>query len=246
MAKRRVNPNRMELLKLKGQLRTARRGHKLLKDKRDELMRLFLDLVRKTADLRTQVEDLLDKANQEMVLARATMQAAVVESALLTGLPPLQLEVSEVNTMSVISPVFKLPSAGDEGGADTDTDAVSLALGSGNLPYGMTSVSGELDQAIDALREVFPLLLELAEKENQAMLMAMEIERTRRRVNSLEYVLIPELLELIVSITMKMEENERGNLTRLMKVKDMIVEARLEHKKQAKLQFEASPLSVIL
>lgn len=234
MAKRRVNPNRMELLKLKNQLRTARRGHKLLKDKRDELMRLFLDLVRTTADLRIRVEDLLDKANQEMVLARATMQAAVVESALLTGLPPLQLEVSEVNTMCVISPVFKLPSAGDEGG--TDTDAVKLALGSGDLPYGMTSVSGELDQAIDALREVFPLLLELAEKENQAMLMAMEIERTRRRVNSLEYVLIPELLELIVSITMKMEENERGNLTRLMKVKDMIVEARLEQKKQSKPQ----------
>ncbi|NLK02300.1 MAG: V-type ATP synthase subunit D [Clostridiaceae bacterium] len=235
MAKRRVNPNRMELLKLKDQLRTARRGHKLLKDKRDELMRLFLDLVRTTADLRIRVEDLLDKANQEMVLARATMQAAVVESALLTGLPPLQLEVSEVNTMSVISPVFKLPSAGNED--ETDADAVKLALGSGDLPYGMTSVSGELDQAIDALREVFPLLLELAEKENQAMLMAMEIERTRRRVNSLEYVLIPELLELIASITMKMEENERGNLTRLMKVKDMIVEARLEQKKQAKLQF---------
>ena len=235
MAKRRVNPNRMELLKLKNQLRTARRGHKLLKDKRDELMRLFLDLVRTTADLRIRVEDLLDKANQEMVLARATMQAAVVESALLTGLPPLQLEVSEVNTMSVISPVFKLPSAGNED--ETDADAVKLALGSGDLPYGMTSVSGELDQAIDALREVFPLLLELAEKENQAMLMAMEIERTRRRVNSLEYVLIPELLELIASITMKMEENERGNLTRLMKVKDMIVEARLEQKKQAKLQF---------
>lgn len=234
MAKRRVNPNRMELLKLKDQLRTARRGHKLLKDKRDELMRLFLDLVRTTADLRIRVEDLLDKANQEMVLARATMQAAVVESALLTGLPPLQLEVSEVNTMSVISPLFKLPSAGNED--ETDTDAVKLALGSGDLPYGMTSVSGELDQAIDALREVFPLLLELAEKENQAMLMAMEIERTRRRVNSLEYVLIPELLELIASITMKMEENERGNLTRLMKVKDMIVEARLEQKKQAKLQ----------
>ena len=234
MAKRRVNPNRMELLKLKDQLRTARRGHKLLKDKRDELMRLFLDLVRTTADLRIRVEDLLDKANQEMVLARATMQAAVVESALLTGLPPLQLEVSEVNTMSVISPVFKLPSAGNED--ETDADAVKLALGSGDLPYGMTSVSGELDQAIDALREVFPLLLELAEKENQAMLMAMEIERTRRRVNSLEYVLIPELLELIASITMKMEENERGNLTRLMKVKDMIVEARLEQKKQAKLQ----------
>ncbi|MGI6091268.1 MAG: V-type ATP synthase subunit D [Saccharofermentanales bacterium] len=236
MAKRRVNPNRMELLKLKNQLRTARRGHKLLKDKRDELMRLFLDLVRTTADLRIRVEDLLDKANQEMVLARATMQAAVVESALLTGLPPLQLEVSEVNTMSVISPVFKLPSAGNEDETDTDAVAVKLALGSGDLPYGMTSVSGELDQAIDALREVFPLLLELAEKENQAMLMAMEIERTRRRVNSLEYVLIPELLELIASITMKMEENERGNLTRLMKVKDMIVEARLEQKKQAKLQ----------
>ncbi|HHV42058.1 MAG TPA: V-type ATP synthase subunit D [Clostridiaceae bacterium] len=229
MSKRRVNPNRMELLKLKNQLQTARRGHKLLKDKRDELMRQFLDLVRVTANLRVRVEKLLEEANQEMVLARATMQVEVVESALLTGLPPLELEVSEINTMSVISPVFRLPSA--EKMEDKDSDTKTLNAVNSDLPYGMTSVSGELDQAIDALREVFPLLIELAEKENQAKLMAVEIEKTRRRVNSLEYVLIPELQELISSITMKMEENERGNLTRLMKVKDMIVAARIKEKK---------------
>ena len=229
MSKRRVNPNRMELLKLKNQLQTARRGHKLLKDKRDELMRQFLDLVRVTANLRVRVEKLLEEANQEMVLARATMQVEVVESALLTGLPPLELEVSEINTMSVISPVFRLPSA--EKIEDKDSDTKTLNAVNSDLPYGMTSVSGELDQAIDALREVFPLLIELAEKENQAKLMAVEIEKTRRRVNSLEYVLIPELQELISSITMKMEENERGNLTRLMKVKDMIVAARIKKKK---------------
>ncbi len=236
MAKRRVNPNRMELLKLKNQLNTARRGHKLLKDKRDELMRQFLEIVKVTADLRIEVEELLEKANQEMVLARTTMQTEVVESALLTGLPPLQLEVSEINTMGVVSPLFALPSANKhmaDGRADT---ASGVVLGSSNLPYGMTSVSGELDQAIDALREVFPLMLKLAEKENQAKLMAAEIERTRRSVNSLEYVLIPELMELISSITMKMEENERANLTRLMKVKDMIIEAKIKSGKKYQTQ----------
>lgn len=236
MAKRRVNPNRMELLKLKNQLNTARRGHKLLKDKRDELMRQFLEIVKVTADLRIEVEELLEKANQEMVLARTTMQTEVVESALLTGLPPLQLEVSEINTMGVVSPLFALPSANKQV-ADGRADAASgVVLGSSNLPYGMTSVSGELDQAIDALREVFPLMLKLAEKENQAKLMAAEIERTRRRVNSLEYVLIPELMELISSITMKMEENERANLTRLMKVKDMIIEAKIKSGKKYQTQ----------
>ena len=235
MAKRRANPNRMELLRLKDQLRTARRGHKLLKDKRDELMRQFLELVSETARLRVEVEEYLDKANQEMVLARATMQASVVESALLTGLPPLELKISEINTMGVISPLFNLPALKQKSGADEDIE-LDLSLGAGSLPYGMTSVSGELDQAIDALREAFPLMLKLAEKENQAQLMAFEIERTRRRVNSLEYVLIPELIELIRSITMKMEENERGNLTRLMKVKDMIVAAKIKANKKYQLQ----------
>jgi V/A-type H+-transporting ATPase subunit D len=236
MAKRRANPNRMELLKLKGQLKTARRGHKLLKDKRDELMRQFLVLVRETADLRIKVEELLEMANQEMVLAKATMQSEVVESALLTGLPPLQLEVSEINTMGVVSPVFILPLVNNDKSGEQVEATSSVALGSSSLPYGMTSVSGELDQAIDALREVFPLMLELAEKENQARLMAAEIERTRRRVNSLEYVLIPELIELISSITMKMEENERANLTRLMKVKDMIIEAKIKSGKKYQTQ----------
>ncbi|HHU08087.1 MAG TPA: V-type ATP synthase subunit D [Clostridiaceae bacterium] len=236
MAKRRANPNRMELLKLKNQLNTARRGHKLLKDKRDELMRQFLEIVRITADLRGEVEELLEKANQEMVLARATMQTAVVESALLTGLPPLQLEVSEINTMGVVSPVFALPSTNNNETVEQVDVTRNIALGSSNLPYGMTSVSGELDQAIDALREVFPLMLKLAERENQARLMAAEIERTRRRVNSLEYVLIPELMELISSITMKMEENERANLTRLMKVKDMIVEAKIKSGRKYRTQ----------
>ncbi len=231
MSKRRVNPNRMELLRLKNQLKTARRGHKLLKDKRDELMRQFLELVKDTAELRTRVESLLATSNNEMVLARATMQPEVVESALLTGSMSLEVFVGEENTMSVISPVFTLPqrSAGDK---TSDEAPEKDVLMSDSLPYGMTSVSGELDQAIDALREVFPEMMELAEKENKARLMAMEIERTRRRVNSLEYVLIPELGEMIHSITMKMDENERGNLTRLMKVKDMIVAETIKKKQQ--------------
>lgn len=217
MPKRRVNPNRMELLKLKTQLTTARRGHKLLKDKRDELMRQFMDLVKNNADLRLKMEGLLKAANQEMVLARALMGSDVVESALSVASGNLEVRVGEENTMSVRTPVFSL--RGDR------------TLKKGQLPYAMTSVSAELDEAVDRLAEVFPVLIELATAEKKAERMALEIERTRRRVNSLEYVLIPELIESIREITMKMDEQERGNLTRLMKVKDLIVEQALEKKK---------------
>lgn len=223
MPKRRVNPNRMELLKLKAQLTTARRGHKLLKDKRDELMRQFMELVKDNADLRLKMEGLLKAANQEMVLARALMGSDVVESALSVASGNLEVRVGEENTMSVRTPVFSLRG--------------ERVLKKGQLPYAMTSVTAELDEAVDRLAEVFPVLIELATAEKKAERMALEIERTRRRVNSLEYVLIPELTESIHEITMKMDEQERGNLTRLMKVKDMIVEQALE-KKHARGQMQ--------
>jgi V/A-type H+-transporting ATPase subunit D len=210
MAVRQVNPNRMELLRLKKQLATARRGHKLLKDKRDELMRRFLDIIKQNERLRRRMEKLLAAANLEMVLARATMQPAVLESALLSGKNNLVLSVEYKNIMSVQVPVFSLP---------VESGEIKQAL-----PYGMAGTSGELDYAITALKEAFPVMMELAQVEKTAQLLADEIGKTRRRVNSLEYVMIPDLQESIRSITMKMDENERGNLTRLMKVKDMILE----------------------
>ena len=210
MARRQINPNRMELLRQKKQLVTARRGHRLLKDKRDELMRQFLDIIRQNRALRLRVEKLLREANQQMVLARAAMDPAVLETALLAGRESLSLTLDTRNIMSVNVPVLTSP--------------FELSGLAENLPYGLASVAGELDQAVNALGQALPVMLELAEVEKTAQLLADEIEKTRRRVNSLEYVLIPELQESIRSITMKMDENERGNLTRLMKVKDMILE----------------------
>jgi V/A-type H+/Na+-transporting ATPase subunit D len=223
MAVRQVNPNRMELLRLKRQLQTARRGHKLLKDKRDELMRQFLDLIRQNKELRDQVEDMIVKVNQEMLLARAVMSPQVLGAALMAGHEMLTIGIDTRNIMSVNVPVF--------------TSDYMLSSRIENLPYGMASTAPELDLAIMTLNETFPKMLELAKTEKTAQLLADEIEKTRRRVNSLEYILIHELMETIRSITMKMDENERGNLTRLMKVKDMIVAQALA---KARLSDEAA------
>ena len=226
MAQKQVNPNRMELLRLKKQLVTARRGHKLLKDKRDELMRQFLDLIRTNRALRLKVEKLLQSANQDMVLARAVMDTASLDTALMAGKESLTLSIDTRNVMCVNVPVF-----------------ASLFEVTGEiegLPYGLASTAGELDQAIVSLHEAFPVMLELAEVEKGAQLLADEIEKTRRRVNSLEYILIPELREQIRSITMKMDENERGNLTRLMKVKDMIVKQAIEKARAAEAALTAA------
>ena len=220
MAVMRVNPNRMELLRLRGQLRIARRGHKLLKDKRDELMRQFLALVLEVDEMRLKAEARVERSHKEMLLARAVIGDETVNAALMTeGSGELTVSVSRENTMSVRTPVFHAP----EEIAD---------ISNRTLPYGMTAASGELDQPIDTLAEALPLLMQLATYEHKSSLLAAEIERTRRRVNSLEYVMIPNLEETIHSITMKMEENERGNLTRLMKVKDMIVEQEIEKRRQ--------------
>ncbi len=221
MARKQINPNRMELLKLKRQLNTARRGHKLLKDKRDELMRQFLEVVRVNRALRRQVEKLLADASYQMVLARAVMAPEVLETALMAGRATLSLSVDTRNITSVNVPAFAAP--------------FELSGALENLPYGLASSTGELDQAVTAINQALPAMLQLAEAEKTAQLLADEIEKTRRRVNSLEYILIPELQESIRSISMKMDENERGNLTRLMKVKDMIVAQALERARQADL-----------
>ena len=209
MARLNVNPTRMELTNLKRKLVTARRGHKLLKDKRDELMRQFLVLVRECKALRAEVESGIRTANEHMALAGASMDRESLAVALMLPGQRMQVDVREKNVMSVIVPEFdiKLKTAKD-----------------GEIySYGYAFTSCELDDAVKSLAEIMPKLLLLAEKEKQCQLMSAEIEKTRRRVNALEHVMIPRYEETIKYISMKLEENERGATTRLMKVKDMML-----------------------
>jgi len=210
MARLNVNPTRMELNRLKKRLKTARRGHKLLRDKRDELMKKFISVVKENIRLREEMEGKVMDAHSSFVIARAVMQSENLEEALMFPKRKVDLQVAEENVMSVKVPVF---------------DFEDVEEGETNIyPYGLHSTSGELDGAVLNLTDAFPVLMSLAEKEKTAQLLAREIEKTRRRVNALEYVMIPQLEETIRYITMKLDENERGNITRLMKVKDMMVE----------------------
>ncbi len=204
-----VNPTRMELTRLKKKLATATRGHKLLKDKRDELMRQFLDRVRENRRLRRQVEEGIRQANGNFMLARAGMQDAVSNTALLAPKQRVSLECETENVMSVEVPKFSFHTRTPEEG-----DMFS---------YGFAFTSSDLDDAIRSLADVFPAMLQLAESEKACQLMASEIEKTRRRVNALEHVMIPQLQETIKYITMKLDENERSTQIRLMKVKDMML-----------------------
>ena len=207
-----VNPTRMELKRLKTRLTTARRGHKLLKDKRDEMMKRFLDIVRENLALRKEVEKALVEANRGFAVASAVMSSEVLEQSLMFPTKTVELDVSYKNIMSVDVPEFSF--------AESDGNTI--------YPYGYAMTSGELDDAVDGLSRLMPKLLRLAETEKSAQLLAQEIEKTRRRVNALEYVMIPDLSEKIKEITMKLDENERGNLTRLMKVKDMMIKEQFE------------------
>ncbi|MBE6064116.1 V-type ATP synthase subunit D [Clostridium cochlearium] len=206
-----VNPTRMELTKLKSRLSTATRGHKLLKDKQDELMRRFIDLIKYNNELRKSVEEELQKSFKDFVMARAVMSTEFLEEAIVYPKESISLEITKKNIMSVNVPVMKFKRKMEE-------DEGSI------YPYGYANTSGELDTAIEKLYGILPKLLELAEVEKTCQLMADEIEKTRRRVNALEYMTIPQLEETIKFIIMKLDENERGNLTRLMKVKSMMEE----------------------
>ena len=210
LAKTQVNPTRMELTKIKKKLVMAIRGHKLLKDKRDELMRQFLDLVRENRTLREQVEAGITEANKRFVLARAVMEDEVLNVALMAPRQEVYLETSTRNVMSVDIPVFsyktKTPDANDI------------------YSYGFAFTSGDLDDAVKSLQDILPEMLRLAECEKSCQLMAAEIEKTRRRVNALEHVMIPEMQANIKYIKMKLDENERSTQIRLMKVKDMMLE----------------------
>ena len=204
-----VNPTRMELTRLKKKLVTATRGHKLLKDKRDELMRQFLDKVRENKRLRERVENGIQAANKNFLLARAGMQDEVLNTALLAPKQKVTLESETENVMSVDIPKFTFKTRTPD-----ENDIYS---------YGFAFTSSDLDGAVKSLSDIFPEMLKLAECEKACQLMAAEIEKTRRRVNALEHVMIPELQENIKYITMKLDENERSTQIRLMKVKDMML-----------------------
>ena len=188
---------------------TATRGHKLLKDKRDELMRQFLDKVRENKRLRERVENGIQAANKNFLLARAGMQDEVLNTALLAPKQKVTLESETENVMSVDIPKFTFKTRTPD-----ENDIYS---------YGFAFTSSDLDGAVKSLSDIFPDMLKLAECEKACQLMAAEIEKTRRRVNALEHVMIPELQENIKYITMKLDENERSTQIRLMKVKDMML-----------------------
>ena len=210
MASTQVNPTRMELTRQKKKLVTATKGHKLLKDKRDELMRQFLDLVRENKALREKVEAGIAAANQNFVLARSGMTDEALNVALMAPKQEVYLETETKNVMSVEIPVFKYKTRTSD-----PNDIYS---------YGFAFTSSDLDDAVKSLADLLPDMLRLAECEKSCQLMAAEIEKTRRRVNALEHVMIPDLQTNIKYITMKLDENERSTQIRLMKVKDMMLE----------------------
>ncbi|WP_046059403.1 V-type ATP synthase subunit D [Clostridium sp. IBUN22A] len=209
MAKLNVNPTRMELSKLKKRLATSSSFLQLLKDKQDELMRQFINLVKYNNKLRKEVEDNLQGSLKDFVMASAVMSSEFLEEAIIYPKEKISVEVGEKNVMSVSVPVmnFKRQLEGDEGSI---------------YPYGFANTSSELDDTLSKLYGILPQLLELAEVEKSCQLMADEIESTRRRVNALEYMTIPQLQETIKYIRMRLDENERSATTRLMKVKSMI------------------------
>ena len=207
MASLQYKPTRMELSNLKKRKQVAVRGHKMMKDKRDEMVRRFIIYVRRNKALREEVEQQLAQAMQGFVLARASMGSDAIEEALMYPARAIQVQVSMDYVLSIQVPKLTM---------EQSTHF--------SYPYGFATTSAELDGAVQTLGELLPKLLELAEVEKTCKRLADEIEKTRRRVNALEYVMIPDLERNIKYIAMKLEENERANTTRLMKVKDMVLQ----------------------
>ncbi|MCD6183353.1 MAG: V-type ATP synthase subunit D [Thermovirga sp.] len=199
-----VNPNRMELSRLKKRLVVAKRGHKLLKDKQDALIKAFLDLAREIKKLREEVEEELAECYRSFLLARAQTLPAMLEQSLMISGTKINLSVKYKNVMSVVVPEYQVEQSGSI------------------LNYGLATSPGSLDVALERFSSVIPKLISLAAKEKSLNLMAAEIERTRRRVNALEHVLIPSFAETIHYIKMKLDEQERATLSRLMRVKEIV------------------------
>ena len=208
MAVARVNPTRMELTRLKGRLKTATRGHKLLKDKSDEMIRQFMLLIKRNLALREETERALKSVLASFALAKAVSSPTDIEEAIAVPGRRVRIKSGSKNVMSVEVPAFLVDSS--EKGE--------------TFPYGFASVTGELDSCIGEMGDLLPKLIELAEVEKTCNMLADEIEKNRRRVNALEFVMIPEFQETIKYITMKLDEAERANTIRLMKVKSMIEE----------------------
>ena len=206
MAKMNVNPTRMELRRLKTRLKTATRGHKLLKDKSDEMIRQFMVYVRENKRLREEIEAELSSALKGFTLARAVSSNAVIEEAVMMPATKAEIALSSDNVMSV-----EVPSI-----------SVVEHEGQDKYPYSFDTVTSELDASIGTLSTLLVKLVKLAEVEKTCNMLADEIEKNRRRVNALEYVMIPQIEETIKYINMKLDENERASTIRLMKVKSMI------------------------
>lgn len=208
MARLNVKPTRMELLNLKKKVKSAQRGHKLLKDKQDGLMKTFMDIIREAKTLRKEIDTKLSRGFKSFMQASSMMMPEVMETALLYPSAKMDLEVTTRNVMSVYIPYFKLKQEGDI------------------LNYGYLQTSCELDISLAALQETFPFLIKLAEIEKQAERLATELETTRRRVNALEYKMIPDLKETVKFITMKLDENDRATKVSVMRIKEMITAKR--------------------
>ena len=205
-----VNPTRMELKRLKARLKTAVRGHKLLKDKSDEMIRRFMEFAKQNKTLREQVEQELSTALKTFIVAKAVSDDAVIQEAVAMPSKTVKLETDSHNIMSVVVPVMQLKESESKD----------------KYPYSFGSVTAELDGSIAVLSGLLQKMVKLAEIEKTCNMLAIEIEKNRRRVNALEYVMIPQLEETIKFITMKLDENERSNIVRLVKVKAMIAEER--------------------
>ncbi len=208
MARLNVNPTRMELRRLKSRLKTAVRGHKLLKDKSDEMVRRFIVFIRENKELRERVESKLVSAQKSFMISRALMTSQEVSEAVAVPAAYAELDPGIKNVMGVAVPSISF---------------LPRSTG-GIIPYSFISTKSGLDNSVVSVVALLPDLIRLAEAEKTCNMLADEIEKTRRRVNALEYVMIPQLQETIRYIVMKLDENERGTLTRLMKVKKMIEE----------------------
>ncbi len=199
-----VNPTRMELLRIKKRLLIAQRGHKLLKDKQDELLRQLLLMINEVKELRINIEKDFHLILEGFMLAKAKMGPFQTEQELISPVKEVNVTITEKNIISVKVPVFEKTVSGEM------------------IAYGFLNTSGETDVSLIKFEKFLESLFILAEKEKAVHLIADQLEETRRRVNALEYKLIPDLGETIKFITMKLEENERSSIVRLMKVKDIV------------------------
>lgn len=208
MSRLNVNPTRMELKKLKARLKTATRGHKLLKDKSDEMIRRFSILIKLNKTLRDEVEQSLGEVLKEFSYAKGQLSKGALENAFMMPTSTLQIQRGITSIMNV-----EVPSL-----------TVKESRAEEPYPYAFSQITSEADYSVKRISEVIAKLVKLAEVEKQVAMLADEIEKNKRRVNALEHVMIPQLQETIKYITSKLDENERASITRLMKVKSMIAE----------------------